>query len=68
MIVNIESNKKWDPVDITIKFETEKEFLEFKEIVRHCDTVPDAILECGAEIDRGFVCNFMSKIYEVMDK
>ena len=66
MKVNTGDNKKWEPVDMNIRFETEKEYLQFKEMIRHCDTVPDAILEYGSEIDRNFVCDFMLKIYNTM--
>lgn len=65
MEVNMEEIT-FDPTQLVIKFETQKELSQFKEMIRHCDTIPDAIIDEGAEIDRDFVHDFMSKIYNNM--
>ncbi len=65
MIV-INNEKVYRPKTLSITFETEKEFWQFKEVIRHCDTVPDAIVRDGGKIDRDFVCNFMHRIFNAM--
>lgn len=65
MIVDI-MNTKWEPMDLKIRFETRQEFDDFKEMIRHCDTVPDAIIEYGSKIDRNRTYNLMSHIYNKM--
>jgi hypothetical protein len=68
MIVTVDNvDKEWQPKNLNIRFETEKEFTQFKEMIRHCDTVPDAILDYGSKIDRDFVHDFMSMVFNTME-
>jgi hypothetical protein len=56
--------KEYKPVALTITFESKKDEAQFTEMIRHCDTVPDAILAYGSKIDRGLVHDIMYSIYE----
>jgi hypothetical protein len=67
LLTDIEKKRGFEPIVLKITFENEKEIKQFKEMVRHCDTVPEAIISYGSKIDSDFVENFMSKIYNTVD-
>jgi hypothetical protein len=63
MLVNADNGRRFRPVNVTITLETEKEFKNFTEMIRFCDSIPEMLRKEEANCDADACGNMLSAIY-----